>query len=205
MFQRREKPSIVRRVRDFFWPSIGFKRSTKYVGYRLLRLPGTPYSLAAGFACGAAVSFTPFVGLHFIIAALIAWLIRANLVASAIGTVVGNPWTFPFIWAATFHVGEWMLGRSSEQDDITGEALGAFFHNFYHDGWASVEQVFVDLIFPMLVGCIPFFVVVWFLFFYPLRSVVHNFHLTRAEARMSGNGSRTVDDGADTDNRVSGD
>ena len=205
MFKRREKPSIFKRVIDFFWPSIGFKRSTKYVGYRLVRLPGTPYSLAAGFACGAAVSFTPFVGLHFVISAIFAWLIRANLVASAIGTVVGNPWTFPFIWAATFQTGEWLLGRDSNRDHITGDTLSAFFHNLYNDGWASVEHVFMDVMFPMLVGCIPFFVIVWLLFFYPLRSLVHNFHLTRAEAKLMANGRAITKENADTEKRSSGD
>ena len=32
-------------------------------------MPGTPYRIAAGFACGAAISFTPFLGLHFVLAA----------------------------------------------------------------------------------------------------------------------------------------
>ena len=74
----------------------------KKVLIRLKRLQGTPYSIATGFACGVAISFTPFIGFHMILAALTAWLIRGNIIASAIGTIVGNPWTFPFIWLAVF-------------------------------------------------------------------------------------------------------
>ena len=59
--------------------------------------------VAAGVAAGAFTSFTPFMGLHFLFAALFAWAIRGNLLASALGTFVGNPLTFPFIWAATSH------------------------------------------------------------------------------------------------------
>ena len=33
------------------------------------------------------------------------------MLASAIGTVVGNPLTFPFIWASTYSVGNIILGR----------------------------------------------------------------------------------------------
>ena len=69
MFQRRNKLSLVQMARNFLWPRIGWHRSTKYVMHRVSRLRGTPYALAAGFACGAAISFTPFVGLHFLLSA----------------------------------------------------------------------------------------------------------------------------------------
>jgi uncharacterized protein len=197
MFQRREKPGFLRKVTDFFWPSIGFKRSTRYIGYRLARLPGTPYSLAAGFAFGAAVSFTPFVGLHFIVSGLIAWIFRANILASAIGTVVGNPWTFPFIWTATYHTGHWMFGKKSEdRTAFEADTMESFFHNFMENGWASVSNIFLDVILPMLVGSIPFFVVVWIIFFYPLNILIRNFHARRAEAMIAGRERREEEKGS---------
>lgn len=183
MFQRRKKPSVMNRVADFFWPSIGFRRSTRYLGYRLARLPGTPYSLAAGFAFGAAVSFTPFVGLHFILGGLLAWIFRANILASAIGTAVGNPWTFPFIWTAIYHLGYWMLGRDAHNDDaFSAGTMENFFQNLMDNGWQSVSEIFSSVIFPMLIGSIPLFVVVWLIFYYPLNILIRNFHLRRAEA-----------------------
>jgi len=186
MFLRREKPSKLRRIADFFWPSIGFKRSTRYIGYRLARLPGTPYSLAAGFAFGAAVSFTPFVGLHFVLSGLLAWIFRANILASAIGTVVGNPWTFPFIWTATYNLGHWMLIRDGQNESaFTASTMDTFFHNLMMDGWQSVTDVFSNVIFPMLVGSMPLFVVVWIIFFYPLNILIRKFHLKRAEALLA--------------------
>ena len=51
-----------------------------------MRLPGTPYDIAAGFACGAAISFTPFIGFHVVLGMVIARLIKANMVAALIGT-----------------------------------------------------------------------------------------------------------------------
>ncbi|OUR75672.1 hypothetical protein A9Q83_16870 [Alphaproteobacteria bacterium 46_93_T64] len=193
MFQRRDKPSKARRVADFFWPSIGFARSTRYLSYRLARLPGTPYSLASGFALGAAVSFMPFVGFHFILGGLFAWVFRANILASAIGTAVGNPWTFPFIWAATYHLGYWMLGIENTRDDtFSAGTMETFFHNLIENGWQSVSDVFSNVIFPMLIGSIPIFVVVWVIFFYPLNILIRRFHIRRADALLAARYANTA-------------
>lgn len=74
------------------------------------RLPDSPERIALGFACGVYASFTPFFGFHFVVAAALAWVIRANVFASAIGTFVGNPLTFPFIAAASLEMGELIMG-----------------------------------------------------------------------------------------------
>ncbi len=191
MFKRDVKPSKIKQVGNFFWPSIGFKRSTRYLGYRLARLPGTPYSLAAGFAFGAAISFTPFVGLHFLLGGLLAWIFRANIIASAIGTAVGNPWTFPFIWTATYHTGIWIFGRNgTEEGHFSAQTLEYFVNNLFHDGWHSVAGVFSDVLFPMLIGSIPFFIVFWMIFFYPLRALIRKFHVRRAEALLAARSQR---------------
>lgn len=186
MFQRRVKTSKSRHVANFFWPSIGFKRSTRYLGYRLARLPGTPYSLAAGFAFGAAISFTPFVGLHFLFAGLLAWVFRANILASALGTAVGNPWTFPFIWTGIYNLGHWMLRAENEDNSgFTANTMERFFHNLVENGWQSVSDLFTSVISPMLVGSIPAFIVVWVIFFYPMRALIRKFHVKRAEALLA--------------------
>jgi uncharacterized protein (DUF2062 family) len=116
MFKRRRPLPFYRKFKETLWPRAGFRRSIKYVAHRLSRLPGTPYRIAAGFACGAAVSFTPFVGFHILLAMFLALLIRGNLIASGIGTVVGNPWTFPFIWTWLYASGRWLLGQESGGD-----------------------------------------------------------------------------------------
>lgn len=186
MFQRRVKTSKSRQVANFFWPSIGFKRSTRYLGFRLARLPGTPYSLAAGFALGAAVSCTPFVGLHFIVSGILAWIFRANILASAIGTAVGNPWTFPFIWTGTYNLGHWMLRVENQGEaGFNAGTMDQFFHNLYENGWQSVSDIFTSVIFPMLIGSIPVFVVVWVIFFYPLHTLIRKFHIRRANALLA--------------------
>ena len=105
MFRRRKQMSVVYQVRSIVWPERGFRRLFSYLFQRVIRLPGTPFSIASGIACGVFASFTPFLGLHFIFAAALALALRGNVLASAIGTFVGNPWTFVPIWLVSYEVG----------------------------------------------------------------------------------------------------
>lgn len=167
MFRRRIPLSWPRRVLLILWPAGGWRRALHYLRYRLIRLPGTPYGIAAGFASGAAVSFTPFLGLHFILGALLAFILRGNLLASAAGTAVGNPWSFPFIWAWIYGLGHWILG-----DALHAELPRSF-------DWRALMENPLELLWPMTVGGIPTAVAMWFLFFLPVRRIVSDYQKAR--------------------------
>ncbi len=122
---RRRRRGLPSRIGGWVWPAGGWRRASRYLAMRLSRIPGTPYSLAAGFSWGAFTSFLPFPGLHFVIAALLALATRSNVVASAIGTMVGNPWTFPFIWVGTYELGAG-LGFAAEGVDFASRWGRAF-------------------------------------------------------------------------------
>jgi uncharacterized protein (DUF2062 family) len=79
----------------------------------LLRIRATSHSIALGFAAGVFISFTPLLGLNLLLAALITVVLRGNIVASAIGTLVGNPVTFPIIWLGSFQLGTVVLPHSN--------------------------------------------------------------------------------------------
>ena len=167
MFGRRHPLPIYRRIRELVWPSGGWHRASLYIAHRLRRLPGTPYRIAAGFACGAAISFTPFIGFHFVGAALLSILLRGSLLASAIGTVVGNPWTFPFIWAWIYALGQWVLGG-----EVVSELPAVL----------SLTYIFerpLDVLWPMTVGGVPTSVAAWFAFFWPVRGAVAEYQHAR--------------------------
>lgn len=110
MFKRRKPLSYSQLATEMFYPRSGWKRATKYVLHRLRRLPDQPHRVARGWACGIFISFTPFFGFHFMGAALIAWIIRGNILAALLGTFVGNPLTTPFIALTSVSLGRWMLG-----------------------------------------------------------------------------------------------
>src|SRR5215469_9817947 len=109
MFRRRHKLLLSRRLRELFWPSIGFGRSSRYLMHRIGRIPGTPGTIALGFAIGVGTAMTPFVGLHLAIAVLIAWILRASALAAAIGTLAANPWTIPLIMLGIYKLGAFIL------------------------------------------------------------------------------------------------
>jgi len=110
MFQRREALSLYKKTKEFFWPSMGWRRTLKYVQHRLVRLSDTTHKIALGLAIGCSISFTPLVGTHFIQAGFLAYIFRANLLSAIIGTFVGNPWTFPFMWWTAISFGSFLFG-----------------------------------------------------------------------------------------------
>jgi len=83
----------------------------RYVVHRVRRLPDAAHRIARGIGAGVFTCFTPFFGLHFLVAAGIAWVIRGNVMAALLATFVGNPITFPFIAAISMELGTWILGR----------------------------------------------------------------------------------------------
>src|SRR4051812_45665335 len=109
---RRDRPGILQRLAGWLWPRAGWRRAGHYLLMRIKRLPGTPQAIAAGLATGVAVSLTPFLGLHVLLALGLARLTGANMLAAALGTLAGNPWTLPLIWTATYRLGCLLLGRA---------------------------------------------------------------------------------------------
>ena len=95
---------------DWVYPKGGWGRAISYVLHRLRRLPDPPHRIARGVAAGVFVCYTPFFGLHFFLAAFLAFLMQGNIVAALLATFFGNPVTFPLIAAACLELGNWMLG-----------------------------------------------------------------------------------------------
>jgi hypothetical protein len=153
MFNSRENRGWRRAVIDFIWPRRGFRNAWNYRMLRLSRMRVCPHRLSLGFAAGAFASFTPLIGLHFVLALVIALVVRGNILASAVGTVVGNPVTFPFIWLATYQVGSRIIGVTPVAGAgvaAPGETAAAAAAAWYEFG-----AIFQDTLWPMLVGAMP--------------------------------------------------
>ena len=126
MFKRRERRSIFRFFYEVIFSFKGISRAIEYVGIRLKRIPDTPHKISLGMSCGIFASFTPLFGLHFLIAGLLSYLLRANVLASLIGTFVGNPITFPIITVFNLKLGEWILGSSEYSSSDGGKIFEGF-------------------------------------------------------------------------------
>lgn len=108
MFGRRKPRSWMEKTLSWIWPRRGVGPAFRYLQKRLVRIKGSPHAIAVGFASGAAVSFLPLPGLHFVLGAICAVILRGSIIASAVGTAIGNPWTFPFIWLGGYRLGRWL-------------------------------------------------------------------------------------------------
>lgn len=149
----------------------------QYFWKRILRLHATPHAIAAGVAAGAFAAFLPFLGLHILIAAALARLIRGNMLAAALGTaVVGNPLSFPLIWAATYAGGRLLLhaGPASSAPLHLGSQLR-------HMHFAALWHPLLE---PMTIGGIPLGIAAGVILYYPTRAAVSAFRNAR-RARKS--------------------
>ena len=148
MFKRRERRSIFRFFYEVIFSFKGISRAIEYVGIRLKRIPDTPHKISLGMSCGIFASFTPLFGLHFLIAGFLSYLLRANVLASLIGTFVGNPITFPIITVFNLKLGEWILGSSEYSSGDGGKIFEGFldfifliYKSFFTEGSIGEKNV----------------------------------------------------------------
>ncbi len=164
MFKRRNRRSVWRLIVESFWPKGGWGRAFSYVKHRLRRLPDPPHRIARGIMAGMMASFTPFFGFHFVTAALIALVLRGNILAAMLTTFVGNPITFPLIGALSLQIGTWILGAPPVDgkphglvDSFAG-AMGDLWHNILAiftpatAEWGNLAEFGREVFLPYLVG-----------------------------------------------------
>ena len=155
---------MVATLRDLLWPRGGWRRAFSYIRHRLNRIPDQPHRIARGIFAGIFISFTPLFGVHLIGAALLAKLMRGNVLASLFATLVGNPLTFPFIALTSINLGNWILGKNHQAAHAEGlltifaKAFADTRHNLIAvftrepTHWRGMEDFFRDIFLPYLLG-----------------------------------------------------
>ncbi len=165
------------------WPRRSWMRSVKYLAKRVLRLTASPHAIAAGISAGVFASFTPYMGFHFVVAFLVAYIIAGNMIAAAAGTFIGNPLTFPFIWASTFSVGNFILQREPGQGGPHETLQMLKEVDFMHLGFSGVWDVAVSIwepvLKPMSVGAVPLGIAVGVIFYIITRWAAIAFQKSR--------------------------
>ncbi len=141
VFKRRDARSWLQVVGQFLYPRGGWRRSAYYVMHRLRRLPDEPHRIARGVAVGVFVCFTPLFGLHFLLAAALAFVIQGNVVAALLATFIGNPLTFPIIAAFCLELGGWILGMPIQ---VPLHQVFAEFSRATLELWRNFAAIFTD-------------------------------------------------------------
>ena len=141
--------------------SINLKRASLFYFLKLIRVKDSKDKLAIGFACGSMVSFSPFIGFHFLLAVIFAYILRGNIVASLIGTFVGNPFTFPFIWIFLYKVGN--IFFKNDQNF----SLELTFQSLFNQGY--------DILIPMMIGSLILSIPIWFISYFTVKFLITTF------------------------------
>ena len=180
MFKRRTKATFFEKVKVFLRTFYSIRMYMRYILFKLSRSGDSDHRIVCGLASGIAISVTPFVGLHFTLSMIIAFILRGSPVAAAIGTAFGNPITFPFIWITIYKTGLFfmpsfkMVGNVkfveffiSVKDTIVSFDIDKFFDKIY------------PVFFPMLIGSIPYYLITFLLSYFVIRSLLKEYRLAR--------------------------
>ncbi len=176
-FGRKKKKRLISSILNFIKIFFAFSRTKKYISLNIKRIKGTPQALSLGLATGVAISFTPFIGLHALLAIFISWVIGGSMAAALIGTLFGNPWTFPFIWYLTFEIGQFInYGFFSYEENFSFKIIKKeistlliilkniiVFANIF-ELEENIENL--KLIPFMIVGSIPLVLITWILSYF---------------------------------------
>ncbi len=164
MFKRRDRKPPGRALLELFWPKGGWGRAAQYVKHRLHRLPDPPERIARGIWAGVFTTFSPFYGLHFVVAGVLAFVMRGNLLAALLSTFFGNPLTYVPIGIVSLTTGHWLLGSEMQMDVETslgqkfGDAANDLFYNLwtYVAGgtrdWHGLTVFWHDVFYPYMIG-----------------------------------------------------
>ena len=166
VFKRRDRRPFWKIVGDFLWPKGGWTRAFHYVKHRVRRLPDQPDRIARGIFAGVFTTFTPFYGLHFVCAALIAMIMRGNILAALLATFVGNPLTYLPIGVISLTTGHMLLGRHAGAEGEMHRTLGGRFADAFEDlgdnavaaftgrpmDWHGLTAFYHEVFFPYLIG-----------------------------------------------------
>ncbi len=164
VFRRRDPRPPLRALVELIYPRGGWFRAFQYVQHRVRRLPDTPERIARGIWAGVFTTFTPFYGFHFLIAFVLARLMRGNVIAAILATFFGNPLTYVPIGVAALKTGHFLLGS-----EFTEGAQRSFAGKFVDAGadlkdnlwawltggptdWTALRVFYDEIFFPYMIG-----------------------------------------------------
>ena len=193
IFKRRDKRLTFGRLKELLLPKKGWRRALDYFIHRVKRLPDTPHKIAIGIATGVFCSFTPFFGLHFFLAAFVAYIFKGNIVAALFGTFFGNPVTWPFIASFSVKLGQIILGypvtnfetfldHFVEAYDATIQGVKSLF-GYGESDWALLYSFFRELFLPYFIGGFVLGLIAALLTYFVFRPIIYAYKVTRKKKK----------------------
>jgi hypothetical protein len=118
----------------------------------LLHIQDTPERTAAAFALGVFFGFSPFLGLHTILAVLLAFALNLNRVAVLLGVYSNLPWIIGAYYATTTMLGAAIL-RTRLPPEFAERVTALFALSLrQHFFWQQLGRLLRPLLWPFAVG-----------------------------------------------------
>lgn len=168
LFKRKKKKSLLSKAREVIWPKSGWKRAFLYIKHRILRLKADDRSIAMGLSIGCIISWTPTMPFQILQCFILCLILRANFFAAVTGTVIGNPWTFNFLFYTSYQVGAFLLSIINLDSILTISVT--YLNIFPVTLYAYPKEVWWPTVFGGYVLAIITFPVFYFAFYYLVKA-----------------------------------
>lgn len=115
--------------------------------FHLRRMRASPEWVARSFAIGILIGLLPGTGL--VAALAVAVVCRLHKPAIALGALVNNPWTTPFLYIASYHVGKRLTG-------VEAQIVWHGWSSWRHPAWWTevLRMVWPTLVGTLIVGIV---------------------------------------------------
>ena len=133
---------------------------------QLLRMDEPPERTALTFGFGVFISFSPFIGLHTLIALVILVFAKLNRLAFLAGVFSNTPWTIAPMLALGTGLGAFVLGSDTNLPELSTETLvsGEFWKGLTADAWnLLVPFMLGNLMLSAVLAVISYLMLKWFL------------------------------------------
>ena len=188
VFKRKKKQTTLKNLKSLFFPEGGWRRAIEYLSHRIKRLQDNPHRIALGLSFGVFASFSPLFGFHFLLGAMLAYVFRANIFASILGTFFLNPITFPFIAAISFNTGNFILDQffnfknernSADTWILDSEIKGlGVFEKF-------IVEVYFDKFIPYAIGGIICGIITGFIIYILSKSLIDSYQKRKRKRKSN--------------------
>ena len=150
---------------------------------KVLVVQDTPHRVALGFAIGLFIGLLPIVGIQMIVAFVICWVARANLIASIPPVWISNPVTLVPLYYILNRVGGLFVGEVVTMKTITSlpaELRSRSWHDamafLLSDLWGAFSAMFVGGCIVGVIGAVPAYFLV--------RKAVEGYQRRKLERRL---------------------
>lgn len=159
-FSRLDTRAWLDKLRLGVWPRGGLGRAWHQRVLQLTRLEASPVAVALGLAVGVFMAFQPIIGFQMLLAGAVALAFRASVGAAMLGTFIGTPATWPFMWVASYWLGATVIGE--RHPVTTGELWNAFIGlgamaspGGVTAASESAGTIVRQVLYPLAVGAVP--------------------------------------------------